>query len=64
MGTSTAHAPLWTTTEVADFLSVPVATLYSWRQRGIGPPAISIGKYLRFDPAELRAWVDEMRRAS
>jgi predicted DNA-binding transcriptional regulator AlpA len=49
---------------VAEFLAVPVATLYAWRRRGIGPPAIPIGKYLRFDPAELRAWVDEKRRAS
>ncbi|MEU5267464.1 helix-turn-helix domain-containing protein [Streptomyces hygroscopicus] len=33
-----------------------VETVYAWRRKRIGPPAIRIGKYLRYDPAAVRAW--------
>ena len=29
------HDPLWTTADVAAFLSVPVQTIYDWRTRGL-----------------------------
>ncbi|MEV6311477.1 helix-turn-helix domain-containing protein [Streptomyces sp. NPDC051840] len=35
-----------------------VETLYTWRKTGVGPPAIRIGKYLRYDPAAVRTWVE------
>lgn len=49
---------LWTVEEVADYLRVPVATLYQWRYRRIGPRASRVGRHLRYDPAEVRAWVE------
>ncbi|MFT7837569.1 helix-turn-helix domain-containing protein [Saccharothrix sp. BKS2] len=49
---------LWGMREVADFLGVPVNTLYQWRTRNYGPPGKRIGKYVRFVPDEVRAWVD------
>ncbi|MDU0290735.1 helix-turn-helix domain-containing protein [Saccharothrix longispora] len=49
---------LWGMREVADFLGVPVNTLYQWRTRNYGPPGKRIGKYVRFIPDEVRAWVD------
>ncbi|HET7476859.1 MAG TPA: helix-turn-helix domain-containing protein [Dermatophilaceae bacterium] len=45
--------------DVSAFLGVPVGTLYQWRHREQGPPAIRLGKHLRYDPATVRAWVDE-----
>jgi DNA-binding transcriptional MerR regulator len=51
-------------TEVAEILRVPVGTLYSWRRRGLGPRAISVGKYLRYDPRDLQVWLDEKKQAS
>lgn len=50
---------LWTVTEVAEFLRVPVATLYGWRHQRVGPPGIRIGKHLRYRPADVYAWVNE-----
>jgi excisionase family DNA binding protein len=44
--------------EVAEFLGVEVATLYRWRYAGEGPPALRVGKYLRYDPAALKQWLD------
>lgn len=50
---------LWTIQDVSAFLSVPVPTLYGWRHRGDGPPAMRIGKHLRFEPGAVRRWAHE-----
>jgi DNA-binding transcriptional MerR regulator len=56
-------APLWTVADVAEYLQVPVQTLYFWRAQGDGPPADRVGKYLRYDPDEVVAWVKSKRAA-
>jgi len=48
---------LWTVDEAARFLKVPKGTLYRWKYMATGPPAHRVGKYLRYDPAEVRRWV-------
>jgi excisionase family DNA binding protein len=48
---------LWTIDDVSAFLGVPVQTLYQWRHRHEGPPCMRLGKHLRFDPDQVRAWV-------
>jgi excisionase family DNA binding protein len=50
---------LWTAEQVANFLGVPVATLYRWRHIGTGPHAYRVGRHLRYDPVKLRQWLDE-----
>lgn len=52
------EGPLWTVEEVASYLGVPVATLYQWRYRRTGPRARRVGRHLRYDPADLRSWLD------
>lgn len=49
---------LMTVEEVADFLGVPIATLYQWRHKGTGPVAFRVGRFLRQDPADARAWLE------
>ena len=34
--------------QLADYLGVPLSTLYNWRSRRIGPPAYRIGRHVRF----------------
>jgi excisionase family DNA binding protein len=51
--------PLWTVDDVAEFLGVPVNTLYQWRYRRTGPRASRVGRHLRYDPADVRAWLNE-----
>jgi predicted DNA-binding transcriptional regulator AlpA len=42
------------TSEVADLLSVSVATLEKWRQRGHGPVYQRLGtRSIRYDPASI-----------
>ncbi|WP_189237027.1 helix-turn-helix transcriptional regulator [Planomonospora parontospora] len=50
---------LWTVEEVAEYLGVPVGTLYQWRYKKTGPPGRRIGKYLRYLPEDVHAWVRE-----
>lgn len=52
-------ARMLTPDEMADRLAVPVATLYRWRYSGGGPPSVRIGKYLRYDPTAVEAWIKE-----
>jgi excisionase family DNA binding protein len=52
--------PLWTVQDVADYLRVPVQTLYSWRMQGYGPRARRMGKHLRYRPEDVTAWLDHL----
>lgn len=45
--------------EVAEFLGVPVNTLYQWRHKGTGPDAYRVGRFLRYDPVDVREWLVE-----
>jgi excisionase family DNA binding protein len=46
------------TPQVSCYLGVPLKTLYAWRQRGYGPPAIKVGRHLRYRWADVEAWLD------
>ena len=47
-----------TVDEVARRLSVPKATLYGWRYKGIGPRGHRVGKHLRYRWSDVLAWLD------
>jgi excisionase family DNA binding protein len=49
----------WTPEDVSLFLGVPVATLYQWRHKGIGPKSHRVGRHLRYKPDDVRAWLEE-----
>lgn len=49
---------LWTVEDASAFLGVPVGTLYQWRTRRQGPRAFRVGRHLRYDPAEIRQWLE------
>lgn len=53
---------LWSVNDVADYLGIPVQTVYKWRQSGTGPPGYRLGKHLRYDPAVVRAWVRALEK--
>lgn len=57
-GTQFALSRLLTVEELADLLQVPTKTIYAWRYKGIGPPAVPVGKYLRFRTEDVAAWLD------
>ena len=55
--------PWLTVQEAADLLRVPVSWLYE-RTRTNSVPHVKLGKYLRFDARDLRAYVDAKRADS
>lgn len=48
---------LLTVEQVADFLNVSPRWLYEARYHRSGPPAMKVGKFLRYDEDQLRAWL-------
>ncbi len=48
---------LLTVEELADYLGVPVATIYAWRYRGEGPPGFRVGRHLRFRQSDVEQWI-------
>ncbi len=53
---------LLSTQELADYLIVPVSTVYTWRARGTAPVAVKVGRYTRYKMSAVSEWLD--RRAS
>ncbi|TWP51326.1 helix-turn-helix domain-containing protein [Lentzea tibetensis] len=49
---------LWSIADVADFLGIPVQTLYQWRTKKYGPPGRRVGKYVRYVPEDVQAWFE------
>lgn len=54
--------PLWGVQDVAAFLQVPVMTIYHWRRTDYGPTGIRVGRYVRYRPEDVRAWLDAQGR--
>jgi excisionase family DNA binding protein len=50
-------AQLLTIEQVAEQLQVPVDTLYYWRSKKQGPAGFKVGKYLRWQQADVDAWI-------
>jgi len=55
---------LLTVAELAEFLQKPKATIYAWKYRGEGPPAIRVGRTLRFRESDVNAWLDRQAVAT
>jgi excisionase family DNA binding protein len=53
-----------TAKEAAEYLGVPVQRIYDWRHESHrppfgGPPAVKLGRDLRFRKTDLEAWLAE-----
>ena len=51
--------PLIGVEELADYLGVPVQTIYDWRLSGRAPRAFKLGKHLRLDVSDVQEWLEE-----
>ncbi|MFF9812577.1 helix-turn-helix transcriptional regulator [Streptomyces sp. NPDC014006] len=49
--------------DIAEMFEVPLETVYQWRKKRTGPRGFRIGKHLRYDPADVRAYVDQRKQA-
>jgi excisionase family DNA binding protein len=48
---------LWDIDDVAAYLKMPKSTIYKLTSKGLIPHK-KIGNHLRFDPEEIREWLD------
>ena len=55
---------LLTENDAATYLSMAVPTLRKWRVQGGGPVFLKLSRAVRYDMADLDAWIAERRRAS
>lgn len=51
--------PLIRVEKLAEYLGVPVQTIYDWRMTGRAPRAHKFGKHLRFAVSYVQVWLDE-----
>ncbi|MET7940073.1 helix-turn-helix domain-containing protein [Streptomyces sp. NPDC005302] len=49
--------------DIAEIFGVPLETVYQWRKKRTGPAGFRIGKHLRYDPADVQAFVARQQRA-
>ncbi len=45
--------------DLADYLEVPVKTIYAWRHRNTGPRGFRVGKHLRFRWRDIETWLTD-----
>jgi len=50
--------------EVADRLQVSPRTLRKWRAEGTGPPWIQIGRQVRYNPRDVKTFLEKRRHAA
>ncbi|MFI5495249.1 helix-turn-helix transcriptional regulator [Actinoplanes sp. NPDC051859] len=48
---------LWTHDETAAYLKLAPQTLYYLNHKGKGPARHKVGRYCRYDPAEVKRWI-------
>ena len=53
------HDRLLTAEELADFLDIPIKTLYAWRSRGGGPVGLRVGRHIRYRWADVELWIED-----
>lgn len=55
---SLPRRPLATPKEIAEYLGVPIGTVYQWSSRGGGPRMSRVGRHLRARWEDLDAYLD------
>ncbi len=51
--------PLLSAQELAEFLHLPIATVYAWRYRRQGPPGFRVGRHLRYRRDDVQQWIKD-----
>jgi len=55
------HDDWLSTSDLADWLRVPTATVYRWRYQGTGPAGYRVGRHLRFRRNDVEGWLEHRR---
>ena len=55
---------LLTAEDLANFLDVPIKTLYAWRYRGEGPIGFRVGRHIRYRWTDVEQWIRDRVRVA
>jgi excisionase family DNA binding protein len=55
--------PLLSIEDLADYLGVPVTTIYDWRVDGKGPCGVRVGRHVKFTVSDVLAWIATQRES-
>ena len=55
---------LLTVEDLAEYLGVPVTTLYAWRYHRQGPPGFRVGRHVRYRWTDIEEWISLRVEAS
>lgn len=58
-----ATEQILSSSELAEYLGIPVATIYSWRSRGGGPPGAKVGRHTKYRRSRVDAWLEAREKA-
>lgn len=51
--------------ELAEYLTIPIATIYAWRYQGKGPPGFRVGRHLRYREGDVETWlIDQLAESN
>ncbi|MFD3474016.1 helix-turn-helix domain-containing protein [Streptomyces sp. NPDC058695] len=51
--------------DLVDMFDLPsVETVYQWRRKRVGPRGFRVGRHLRYDPDDVRAWVESLQEGA
>ncbi|AWK09861.1 helix-turn-helix domain-containing protein [Streptomyces spongiicola] len=51
--------------DLVEMFDLPsVETVYQWRRKRTGPRGFRVGRHLRYDPADVQAWVESLREGT
>ena len=53
---------LLTTNEAAELMNIPAGTLRYWRKIGVGPVWLKLEGTIRYDAADIEAYLNQSRR--
>jgi excisionase family DNA binding protein len=45
--------------DLAEYLRVPIGTLYAWRYRGQGPSGFRVGRHVRYRQIDVDGWIQQ-----
>lgn len=44
--------------DLADYLGVPIKSVYGWNYKGTGPKFRKVGRHVRYRPEDIEKWLD------
>jgi excisionase family DNA binding protein len=56
--------PLASAKQVAEYLGVPLKTVYTWHYKGTGPKLLKVGRHLKARWSDVDKWLDEQEASA